>query len=254
MGVVYLAVNEALDREVALKVLQTSFDEESEALARFRREAKLAARIEHPNVVGVYEVGKWQGRSFLAMQLVRGESLGDRLAREGALDSEEALRIIVRAAHGLAAAHTHGIIHRDIKPSNILLAGDAVKLADFGLARTGDPKDPQVTQEGRLMGTPEYMSPEQLSEQEPVMASDIYALGITWYLLLVGKSPFHDQATLFELALAHIKKPAPDVRESVPETPEAQALLIARMLSKDPAGRPRDAMALLAELEQMSLE
>lgn len=169
MGVVYLAVNEALDREVALKVLQTSFDEESEALARFRREAKLAARIEHPNVVGVYEVGKWQGRSFLAMQLVRGESLGDRLARKGALDAEEALRVIVQAAHGLAAAHTH-------------------------------------------------------------------------------------QTTLFELALAHIKKPAPDVRESVPETPEAQALLIARMLSKDPAGRPRDAMALLAELEQMSLE
>lgn len=251
MGEVYRARNQALDRPVALKILQANFDEHPEALARFRREAKLAARIEHPNVVGIYEVGKWQGRYFLAMQLVEGESLASRLEREGKLEPEAALRIVKETALGLAAAHSHGVIHRDIKPSNILLTEEAVKLVDFGLARPSDPRDGRLTQENRLLGTPEFMSPEQFAEKELAPPSDIYSLGVTWYMLLAGRAPFEDESTLLELAVAHLNKAPIDVREYSPEVSQATADLLARMLAKEPADRPPDGTALLAELERL---
>lgn len=249
MGVVYLAENETLERPVALKVLAANFEENSQALARFQREAKLAAKIEHPNVVGIYEVGKWQGRHFLAMQLVRGESLADRLEREERLSEDEARRIITEVAQGLAAAHAHGIIHRDIKPSNILLSDQRAKLADFGLAKPRDPLKDRLTQTHMLMGTPEFMSPEVFAEKELEPQSDIYALGVTWFMLLTGLGPFHDSETLMDLAMAHLQKSAPDVRDLAPHVAEATARLISRMLSKEPADRPADAVALLAEID-----
>ncbi len=250
MGEVYRAVNEALERPVALKILQSNYDD-PELLARFRREAKLAARIDHPNVVGVYEVGKWQGRSYLAMQLVEGESLAAKVERERRLAPEEALRLVRETAQGLAAAHAHGVIHRDIKPSNIVITADAVKLVDFGLARPSDTREGQLTQENRLVGTPEFMSPEQFAEKELAPPSDIYSLGVTWYLLLAGRAPFQEESTLLELALAHLNKPPEDIRMFAPEVSEETAELLAKMLAKDPLDRPADGGALLVELDKL---
>ena len=189
MGTVYLAIDTRLKRNVALKVLPKEMAADEAAVKRFLREARVAARLNHPNVVAVYDVDRQRGFCFLVMELVDGRTASE-LLREGPLSWTEATRLVADACRGLVAAHEAGLVHRDIKPSNIMRTNDGlVKLADFGLAKVMDDPGPAknpLTQSGTILGTPHYMSPEQC-RGEPVDArSDLYSLGATYYTLLAG--------------------------------------------------------------------
>lgn len=243
MGVVYEARDTALDRLVALKVVSTTGTMSGKTVRRLIGEARAAAKLEHPNVVTVYQVGEDSGTPYIAMQLIRGESVADRLAR-GPMSLEEVDRILAQTATGLAAAHAAGITHRDVKPHNILLAEDgAVKLVDFGLS----------TIENRLAsttdawaGTPQFMSPEQARGFPTDGRSDLYSLAATWYCMLAGRPPF-DSPNRFEVLLAHAEAPPPDVREFRPEVSEGVAKLIHRLMAKEPGDRPASVPDFLAE-------
>jgi CheY-like chemotaxis protein len=253
MGVVYEAIHEMLQREAAVKLLSPSFSETPGAAARFLREARTAARVEHPNVVGIYEVGKLDWRLYLAMQLVRGHSLGDILRKRGTRPWAQATRIITQACRGLAAAHRLGIIHRDIKPANILVAEDgSVKLADFGLARPRDPDASEDLTKGVLhIGTPHFMSPEQFLQQKIEPASDVYSLGATFFTILTGRSPFAHAAGQMNVAKAHFQEKARPVESLVANIPAEVSEVVARCLRKQPGDRYADASEMLAALEAL---
>ena len=252
MGVVYEAVHEMLQREAAIKLLSPSFSETPGAAQRFLREARTAAKVEHPNVVGIYEVGKLDWRLYLAMQLVRGKSLSE-LLRNGPPDWPEATRIVTEACRGLAAAHRLGIIHRDIKPANILLADDGhVKLADFGLARPQHPDESEDLTRGVLaIGTPHFMSPEQFLQQSLGPTSDVYSLGVTYFTLLTGHSPFSHRNTQLDVAKAHFSEEPRPVDSLVTDIPPAVSVVVSRCLEKTSANRYADASEMLKALENL---
>ena len=251
MGVVYRGHDPGLDRVVALKTLSPALAADPGFRARFTSEARALARIEHPNVVHVYDVGEDDGTPFFAMELVQGRSVEVLVRERGPLSIAEAVDVVKQAASGLHAAHAHGIVHRDIKPSNLVVDGDhRVKVLDFGLAKMlGEgPK----TATDVVMGTPEYMSPEQARGETPDHRSDIYALGATFYFLLAGAPPFTGESPL-SVIHKQVHEAPPSIAARRQDVPPAVAALLDRLLSKDPAGRPRDHAALIAELNALSL-
>jgi len=248
MGVVLEAFDTRLQRNVAIKVLEPEMADDDIARQRFCREARTAASITHENVVAVHQVEKSGegGVPYLVMQLIAGESLEQRLARERKLPFREVVRIGMQAAHGLAAAHAQGLIHRDIKPGNILLEtlNDRVKLTDFGLARAAE--DVKLTSTGFVSGTPLYMAPEQALGEEVDPRSDLFSLGAVLYEMCAGQPPFVGNSALAILKQIAEGKQRP-LREMNPAVPEWLAETIDRLLAKKPADRFQSAVHL-AEL------
>ncbi len=260
MGVVYRAEDEALRRTVALKVLPDAGGDE-ERRQRFLREARSAAAITHPNVATIYQVGEAEGRVYIAMELVDGENLRERM-RRGRLDLATARDLATQIARGLAAAHDKGIVHRDLKPENVMIArsGD-VKLLDFGLAKAGvetpaaglaQTPSPQAatlvtSDSSRVLGTPEYMSPEQATGEPLDVRSDVFSFGIVLYEMLAGARPF-DRPTLSAVLVAIARDPPAPLRERAPEVDETTEQLVLRCLAKAPGDRFRSAGELVAAL------
>jgi eukaryotic-like serine/threonine-protein kinase len=248
MGMVVRAFDTHLQRHVAIKVLDPQLADDTTARTRFCREARSAASITHENVVTIYHVEKEEssGLPFLVMQVVTGESLQDRLERDGAMSVGDILRIGLQTAVGLAAAHEKGLVHRDIKPANILLEAnsDRVKLTDFGLARAAE--DVRLTQTGFVTGTPLYMSPEQARGMAVDHRADLYSLGAVLYQMATGDPPFEGDSPLALLRRVEQEEPIP-VRDVNSAIPEPLARVIERLLAKDPADRYQSA-AEVAEL------
>lgn len=249
MGVVYEAEDTVLERRVALKVLPAGSAVDPEARDRFQREARAAARLTHPNVVTVYDVGHDGGVDFIAMELVRGMSVQALLDERKGLTWEEATRIVRDVCRGLAAAHDAGLIHRDIKPSNVMLADDGTaKLADFGLVRATGASVTSLTGVGVILGTPCYMSPEQCRAEGSDERSDVYALGATYYELLCGRTAFPAEQAV-QIMFAHCSSPVPDPRVIDPRIPERCVSIVKRAMAKRPADRYPTARAMLTDLQ-----
>jgi predicted Ser/Thr protein kinase len=244
MATVYKAYHAALDRFVAIKVLHMAFTQDPNFLARFQREARLVARLEHPSIVPIYDFAEHEGRPFLVMKFIEGETLKARLER-GRLAMPEVQRIVERIGAALAYAHTQGVLHRDIKPSNVLIAVDgALYLSDFGLARMAEAGESSLTAD-RMVGTPQYMSPEQaLSRADLDARTDIYSFGVMLYEMLTGRVPFNAD-TPFAIIHDHIYSPLPLPRQVSPDLPEAVESVVLKCLAKEPADRYPDAMALV---------
>ncbi|HET7566804.1 MAG TPA: serine/threonine-protein kinase [Gaiellaceae bacterium] len=245
MATVDLAHDEELDRPVALKRLADNLARDDERRHRFVREARLAARLSHPNVVRVYDVGEDDGRPFIAMEYVEGETLADLVARRGALPPAEAAELGIQACHALAAAHAAGLVHRDVKPQNLLLRHDGtLKLGDFGIAVGLE--GTRLTEAGTVLGTAAYLAPEQARGDDVTAAADVYGLGAVLYELLTGRPP-RTVTSLGQLGGADAYR-IPDVRRQAPNVPPALADAVARCLAFEPAERPASAAALAREL------
>ncbi|NQV25163.1 MAG: protein kinase [Rhodopirellula sp.] len=248
MGVVLEARDTVLDRHVAIKMLPRSVAAQPDALERFLREARAAAKLSHPHVVAVYDADQFNGQYYIVLELVRGGSLQDSLKAEP-LGWIEATRVLADACRGLDVAHRAGLVHRDIKPANLMRSEDGtVKLADFGLARPAESSGVSMTGSGSVLGTPQFMSPEQCRSERADACSDIYAMGATYFALLTGQPPYPGEAPLLVMN-AHLWDPIPDPRDIDPTIPSACAAIIQRAMAKDPDDRFRDAPALLAALE-----
>jgi serine/threonine protein kinase len=256
MGVVFRARDERLQRRVAIKVLPPELAFQKEIRERFTREAQTAARLSHPHIVPIHDVGEGKGLVYFIMGLVEGESLGGRLKRRGKLPPEEARRIMKETADALSAAHALSIIHRDIKPDNILLEGTRgrVMVTDFGIAKavsagTGH----TLTGAGIAIGTPQFMSPEQAAGEKSIDGrSDIYSLGVVTYQMLTGDLPF-SAPTVAGILMKQITEPAPVIHERRSDVPEDLSLAVARCLEKDPEGRWPTADALRRSLENRTV-
>ncbi len=248
MGVVYEARDPALNRPVAIKVLSPGGSGPGGDTRRFRREAEAAAQVNHPNCVQIYDIGEEGGQPFLVMELVPGANAGALVAKAGRLAWADATRIIVAACKGLTAIHDRGLIHRDVKPSNLLISETgAVKLADFGLARIVGEATLSLTGE-RTLGTPHYMSPEQCMNESVDPRTDVYALGATYFTLLVGRPPFQAERDL-QVMFAHCNNPVPDACALVPELPAICGEVIRKAMAKPPIDRYQSAADLQAALE-----
>jgi len=245
MGIVYKAEDPNLDRTVALKTIILEADDAAEYRKRFMMEAKAAGKLNHPNVVTTFDCGDHDGMAYLAMELVDGTDLRTRLTKEG-VGALEAVEIVRQVAEGLAYAHERGVVHRDIKPANIMLDGQGrAKIMDFGLARMrlADHK----TTTGMVLGTPRYMSPEQIAGQPVDARSDIFSLGIVLYEALTGTRLFSGEGIeQVQHSIANVD-PVPPTRV-VPNLPAMLDFVVARALKKDPAVRYQDARELAADL------
>jgi len=245
MASVYLAVDTRLDREVALKVMRPHLAQDEAFRSRFHREARSAARLSHPGVVAVFDQGEDDGRMFLAMEYVPGQTLREVISSEGALTPRAALDIILPVLEALAAAHRAGIIHRDVKPENVILREDgAVKVADFGLARAVT-SHTVTSSSGLLLGTVSYLSPEQVERGIADARSDVYATGLLLFEMLTGTKAF-DGDTAINVAYQHVHAGAPRLSSRIPDAPEVLDELVAAATSRDPDGRPADAAAFAA--------
>jgi serine/threonine-protein kinase len=252
IGVVFEAEHVELGRRVAVKVLHASRCEHSEALERFRIEARAASRIRHPNIVDVFDFGTTRdGQIYLAMEYLEGRDLAQLLSDVKQLPLPRALSIAHQVCDALAAAHEAGILHRDLKPDNIFLvnrdgADDFVKVLDFGVAKIAD-SAMEVTKRGQAVGTPEYMAPEQASGQRVDARSDVYAFGVILYEMLAGQLP-HDGDTVLEVFHARTAGPPPPLSHLRSEVPAALSRLVMRALAQSPRRRPKSMKAMAAEL------
>ncbi len=251
MAYVFLAEDLALQRRVALKVMKPDLDADLSGLPRFLREARIMAAVQHEHLVPVYQVSEENGVVYLAMELLRGETLESRLNRHGPLAVPVALRLAREMASGLAAIHDHKLIHRDIKPGNLWLEAptDRVRILDFGLARFVN-DDANMTQSGAAVGTPAFMSPEQARGERLDARSDLFSLGCVMYCLCTGVQPFWGENTLATLTALAIDTPAP-IDELNPDIPPALADLVTRLLAKDVNDRPESAEVVLDELRAL---
>jgi len=250
MGAVYKA-RDMTGRTVALKVLNKDISGDIEFVKRFQREAKAGGALNHPNIAAAYAAGEQDGRPFLSMEFIDGESLRARLRRKGRLQEKEALAVTRGVAAGLAHAHSHNFIHRDIKPDNVLMGNDgSVKLVDLGLAKSLE-DDQRLTKTGIALGTPHYISPEQARGQKEVdHRCDIYSLGATLYLLLTGQVPF-EGSTNAEIMLKHLKEELENPQDILPEISDGAVLVITRMMAKKPEERYADCLQLIEDLDQV---
>jgi serine/threonine protein kinase len=251
MGRVYQALDEALNRRVALKTLLPTLAADPEFVARFKREAQSAAALNHPNITQLYAIGQEGAVPFFAMELIEGESLEAKVKKNGPIDPLEATGYILQAAAGLRHAAQKGLIHRDVKPSNLMLSHDGVvKITDFGLAKASR-ADTQLTATGEVLGSPGYISPEQ-AQGEPLDArSDIYALGATFYHLVIGRMPF-DAPSAVALIMKHLNEPLRPPCVINPAIPYPLGAAIQRMMAKRPGERFQDYDVLIEELERVS--
>lgn len=248
MGAVYLADDRALGEPVALKVVSSSLALDPEqASERFRREAQAARRIAHPNVIRIHDLGADGSLLYISMEYFPGKTLSRLLEARGAFDRDGYRDLLVQVCDGLAAAHAAGVVHRDLKPGNVLVGErSAVKLIDFGLATSELMKG--LTATGQMLGTPHYMSPEQVRGTPCDARSDIYSLGALAYHMVVGKPPFEGSSPI-AVGFAHLMEPVPDPRAARPELEEALAAGIARALAKQPGDRPQTIAAFRKALE-----
>jgi eukaryotic-like serine/threonine-protein kinase len=256
MGSVYRARHVKLPRHVALKIMHEHLVGESALLARFYREAKAAARLQHPNVVSVLDVGEnHDGKHVMVMELVEGESLGDQM--EAGLPPERIVPIVIQLLAGLEHAHDAGLVHRDLKPDNVLVDRDGIaRIADFGiaaLARHDEPID-KLTGTGMIVGTPLYMAPEQARGEPVDHRADLYALGIILYEMLAGTSPFDGSA--MEVAVAKIDKDPPPIRERAPGVVVDRVLeaFLAKLIARDTGARWATALAAREVLELYAVD
>ena len=254
MGIVYEATDTLLQRRVAIKLLPKEVSANPEALARFLREAQGAARLNHANVVAVYDIGEAQGTHYIVMELIKGGNAQDILRSRGPFHWLEATTILMDVCRGVAAAHQAGLIHRDIKPSNILRSTEGVvKLGDFGLVKPAGIKGTEVTALGEIVGTPHYMSPEQSRCDALDERSDIYSLGATYFALLTGRPPFNAPDSM-QVLFAHCAHPVPDPREIVRKIPKRCTEIIRKAMAKTRSERYANTSELLAELEEVLLQ
>lgn len=265
MGKVYRAEQIPLGRAVALKVLhhrQAHNEVDPKFQQRFFLEASLCAKLSHPNIVTVHDYGRIDGTEeetyFMAMELLEGETLHERLRKRGCLSPAETISIALEIARGLREAHRHGIVHRDLKPANVMLVpdsetGERVKILDFGLVKQVEAQDRQdLTREGSFLGSPRYMSPEQIEGNAIDHRTDLYSLGVIMYQCLTGRVPF-DAPSSMHILMAHLRDPVPPMRERNPacEVPAPLEALVYRLLQKKPADRVSSADELVRELRAL---
>ena len=249
MATVYKAYHAALDRYVAIKALHPAFGEDQNFLARFQREARLVAKLEHPNIVPVYDYSEHEGRPYLVMKFIEGDTLKARLAK-GPLAAAEIEKIVEAVGSALAYAHKQGILHRDIKPSNVLVANDGqLYLADFGLARIAQSGESTLSSD-MIMGTPQYISPEQaMGKKDLDEGTDIYSFGVMIYEMVVGQVPFNAD-TPFSIIHDHIYSPLPLPRSINPKVPESVERVLLKALAKERADRYQDVASLVSAFKE----
>ena len=249
---VYLAEQQSLRRQVAFKILRRDLAEDPQYVQRFHQEARAAARLVQANIVQIYEVGKSDGLHYIAQEYVKGQNLKQYLHRHGAVDSLLAVNIMRQVASALVKAAENRVTHRDIKPENILLATNGeVKVADFGLARVvAEGQKNHLTQVGITMGTPLYMSPEQVEGKAVDPRSDLYSFGVTCYEMLAGRPPFEGETPL-NVAVQHLKKEADPLNQIRPDVPAQLCEMIGTLMNKSPEARYESAAALLKDLRSV---
>ncbi|MEE6294882.1 serine/threonine-protein kinase [Georgenia wangjunii] len=244
MGEVWSAWDAPLGRMVAAKVLREEFTGSTTFLARLRSEARNAAGLSHPNIAALFDHGEQEGSGYLVMELVHGEPMSALLEREGSVPVEQLVPVLAQVARGLHAAHVGGVVHRDVKPSNILLTGSGlVKITDFGIS-LGQGQEP-ITAAGTVMGTAQYLPPEQAMGRPATPAGDIYALGVIAYEALAGRRPYTGSSQV-DIAFKHVNEPLPPLPDAVPARVRA---VVEQMLAKSPTDRPRSGASLARMLE-----
>ncbi|MBX5469644.1 MAG: serine/threonine protein kinase [Thermoleophilaceae bacterium] len=248
MSTVYRAFDETLERWVAIKLLHSEISSDSDQIERFRREARAVARLSHPHVVTVIDAGEDQGQPYIVFEHVAGETLKERIRRLGRLPITEALAYAIEIGRALEAAHAQRLVHRDVKPQNVLIDSDGrAKVTDFGIARSL--ADEGLTAAGRVLGTTDYVSPEQALGEQVTQQSDVYSLGIVLFEMLTGEVPFKADAPV-AVAMKHVREPMPDVRRLRPEVSAATAAVVDRATCKEMRNRYSTAADMIADLEQ----
>ena len=252
MGRIYLGTQLSVNRSVAIKVIRETWATDRDAMRRFMREAQVVTRLNHPNIVNVYDFGNADGVMYLVMELLRGTTLADELARCVRFDVRRACDVAIQLCDALAAAHACGVVHRDLKPPNVVLVGasagrDLVKVLDFGLAKSVAPERPSlndVTRTGVIMGTPLYLAPEAVAGDAAEPRSDLYALGCVLYEMLAGRPPFVD-ASVDVVLRSQLAVPPPPLAG----VPMELGVLVEQLLAKDPEDRPASAAGVAARLQ-----
>ncbi len=246
MSTVYLARDATLDRPVAVKVMHREMSEQADQLQRFRQEARAVAKLSHPNVVAVIDAGEDGGHPYIVFEYVEGETLKQRINRVGALDTQEALAYGIEIGRGLTVAHARNMVHRDIKPQNVLIDSEGrAKLTDFGISRQLEQDG--MTATGRVLGTTDYVAPEQAMGHGVDPRSDIYSLGVVLYEMLVGQVPFHADSQV-GVAMKHVNEELPDIQQRRPDVSAATALVVERATAKDADQRYQEIGEMIDDL------
>src|SRR5271170_7493826 len=262
MSTVYRAFDTVLERPVAIKLMHREIAADSDQLERFRREARSVAQLNHAHVVTVIDAGEEPsangehpdidgdvGTPYIVLEYVEGETLKDLIRREGPLEIPQAIAYAIEIARALGAAHEHQIVHRDVKPQNVLITDEgAAKITDFGIARSLT--EEALTMAGRVLGTTDYVSPEQALGQPVTGQSDLYSLGVVLFEMLTGQVPFRGSSPV-AVAMKHVREDIPDVQLLRPELSAATAAVVDRAVSKDLARRYQDAASMVADLEDV---
>jgi eukaryotic-like serine/threonine-protein kinase len=249
MSTVYRALDETLERQVAVKLMNREVASDSDQLERFRREARAVAQLSHPHIVGVIDAGEDDSRPYIVLEYVEGETLKDRIRRLGRLPITEAVAYAIEIARALGAAHARHIVHRDVKPQNVLIDQEgSAKVTDFGIARTLEEEG--LTADGRVLGTTDYVSPEQALGQQVTGQSDLYSLGVVLYEMLTGEVPFRGENQV-AVAMKHVREQMPDIQSKRPEVSAALAAVVETATAKRLDERYADDAELIADLEDV---
>lgn len=260
MSTVYRAFDTVLERQVAIKLMHREIASDSDQLERFRREARAVAQLNHPHIVTVIDAGEWDARDgegnggiesgtpYIVLEHVAGETLKDLIRRDAPLDTPTALAYGIEIARALGSAHSQEIVHRDVKPQNVLLSGEGgAKITDFGIARTLSEEG--LTMDGRVLGTTDYVSPEQALGQGVTGQSDVYSLGVVLYEMLTGEVPFRGESPV-AVAMMHVREEVPDVQLARPQVSAATAAVVERATAKDLERRYPDMASMIADMEE----
>jgi serine/threonine-protein kinase len=247
MSSVYRAQDRLLERTVAIKLLHEHYSRDEDYVERFRREARAAAQLSHPNIVTVIDRGEDAGRQFIVFEYIDGQNLKQLVEKKGRLPVRTALELAIEIGHALAFAHDSGLVHRDVKPQNVLLGNGEVKVTDFGIARSADVQQ-GLTQTGTVLGTSDYIAPEQASGQPVSALSDVYSLGVVVYELLAGEPPYSGE-NFVTVAMRHVNDPVPSVAAVRPDVPLRLDAALRRAMAKDPGERFGAMGDFVAELE-----
>src|SRR5687768_15305203 len=249
MSTVFRAFDTTLERRVAVKLMHREIASDSDQLERFRREARSVAQLNHPHIVGVIDAGEEDGRPYIVFEYVEGETLKERIRRLGRLPIDEAIAYAIEIGRALDCAHAHKLVHRDVKPQNVLIDRDGrAKVTDFGIARSMEAQG--LTATGRVLGTTDYVSPEQALGHEVTEQSDIYSLGVVLYEMLTGEAPFKAD-TQVAVAMKHVREPLPDVQRRRPEISATLAAVVERATAKETQHRYATVDEMVHDLEEV---